>query len=488
MSLGDVSRKVDHAVRGFEESVVLGGSLAAGSSYMMGGSSMVTPYGQPSVNSMGTSNVRGANSGYIAVTFFERKVKSALFGLMSNEEKTIFEKWIIPVTVTSSPAASQEERELCAGETEAALQNALLHILTAVQNIEHIPVAMYDFEITTFNNLEEAQFGSSYRGGLGSASLLHKIMSGVGEVLNCVELCLTNTQEQLHGFGKILLQNLKSLEKIMQAAGQGRLRKQNDLDALPEFVRKWDSKHEIDTSVLLLKAESTSEVPPTASAHPEGSNPMNTPPPDDKGQEDGSERKRAADTTLSPAQKKQKLQKGKGRASSHVSSDEEDGYEDPIIADESELEAGGSTALVVQDAQINTTSTMLEQDVDTEKASSTLQVLSLHLTWHYFPREEQQTSHLTPMSRLLQDTMKLLIRLGPEDRVGRIPQIVRVFERLPKLGSSLVHMEPTPEEISRIAQDTAEMTSQFQGLTGDRDEIVEMGEKCIVCLTNLMDQ
>ncbi|KAG1688173.1 hypothetical protein DVH05_019042 [Phytophthora capsici] len=170
-AVGDVSRKVDHAVRSFEEKVVLGGSLAAGSNYMMGGSSMMTPYGQPSVNSMGTSNVRGANSGYIGVTFFERKLKKALFGLMSNEEKTVFEKWIIPVTVTSSPAASQEERELCAGETEAALQNALLHILTAVQSIEHIPIAMYDFEITTFNSLEDAQFSSSYGGGLGSASV-----------------------------------------------------------------------------------------------------------------------------------------------------------------------------------------------------------------------------------------------------------------------------------------------------------------------------
>ncbi|ETK73219.1 hypothetical protein F441_20269 [Phytophthora nicotianae CJ01A1] len=165
-AVGDVSRKVDHAVRSFEEAAVLGGS-----SYVMGTSSgMVPAYGQPS-KAFGTSNVRGANSGYIVVTFFERKVKKALFGLMSNEEKTVFEKWIIPVTVTSSPAASQEERELCAGETEAALQNALLHILTAVQSIEHIPVAMYDFEITTFNSLEDAQVGSSYGGGLGNGSV-----------------------------------------------------------------------------------------------------------------------------------------------------------------------------------------------------------------------------------------------------------------------------------------------------------------------------
>ncbi|KAH7460831.1 hypothetical protein PRIC1_006117 [Phytophthora ramorum] len=169
-AVGDVSRKVDHAVRSFEESAVMGGSLAAGSSYLMGGSSM-TPYGQPSMASMGaSSNIRGAG-GYIVVTFFERKVKKALFGLMSNEEKTVFEKWILPVTVTSSPAASQEERELCAGETEAALQNALLHILTAVQSIEHIPIAMYDFEIMTYNSLDAAQVGSSYGAGLGSASV-----------------------------------------------------------------------------------------------------------------------------------------------------------------------------------------------------------------------------------------------------------------------------------------------------------------------------
>ncbi|TDH71334.1 hypothetical protein CCR75_004682 [Bremia lactucae] len=152
-AVGDVSRKVDHSVRSFEELVVLGGS-----NFVMGVSSgMIPAYGQTPLTS---SKVRGATSGYMVVTFFERKVKKALFGLMSNEEKTIFEKWVIPVTVTSSPAASQEERELCAGETEAALQNTLLHILTAVQSIDHIPVAMYDFEIATYSSSEGVQSGN----------------------------------------------------------------------------------------------------------------------------------------------------------------------------------------------------------------------------------------------------------------------------------------------------------------------------------------
>jgi autophagy-related protein 101 len=101
-AVGDVSRKVEQAVRGFEEAVALGGS-----SYVMGGSSMA-PYGQVG-SSMG--GVRGGNSGFVVVSFFERKVKKALFGLMSNEEKTVFEKWILPLTVTSSPSASQGEKE-----------------------------------------------------------------------------------------------------------------------------------------------------------------------------------------------------------------------------------------------------------------------------------------------------------------------------------------------------------------------------------------
>ncbi|KAI9895550.1 hypothetical protein PsorP6_019319 [Peronosclerospora sorghi] len=153
-----------------------GGALVTGSSYTMGTNNRhLTPYGQPSANNyIDASNIRGANCGYIVIIFFERKVKKALFGLMSNEEKTVFEKWILPVTVTSSPAASQggnPERELCAGETEAALQNALAHILRAVQNIEHIPIAMYDFEIMTFNSLEEARVSSSYGAGLGNVSV-----------------------------------------------------------------------------------------------------------------------------------------------------------------------------------------------------------------------------------------------------------------------------------------------------------------------------
>lgn len=118
-AVGDVSRKVDHAVRSFEESAVGGQSLAAvgGSRSSTGtlGGALMASNGQPLLNSAGgtSSSIRCGHRGYVVVTFFERTVKKALFGLMSNEEKTVFEKWIVPVTVASSSAASQGEAITC---------------------------------------------------------------------------------------------------------------------------------------------------------------------------------------------------------------------------------------------------------------------------------------------------------------------------------------------------------------------------------------
>lgn len=39
------------------------------------------------------------------------------------------------------------DKESLTADTESSLQNALLHVLSAVQTIDHIPNAMYDFEV-----------------------------------------------------------------------------------------------------------------------------------------------------------------------------------------------------------------------------------------------------------------------------------------------------------------------------------------------------
>ncbi|GLD92400.1 hypothetical protein PINS_up000933 [Pythium insidiosum] len=145
-AVGDVSRKVEQAVKGLEENLLGSSSLQDGAEPFYGRrqSSPMTQYrghGQrESFNSVTT--------GCIVVAFFERKVKKALFGLMSNEEKVYFEKWVLPVAVASGTPSE---------DTERALQHALLHINSAVQTIDHIPNAMYDFEILHYPSVDAMQ-------------------------------------------------------------------------------------------------------------------------------------------------------------------------------------------------------------------------------------------------------------------------------------------------------------------------------------------
>lgn len=109
-AVGDVSRKVDLAVKVFEESVVqgaavLGAPIGGGGSGYMTGSHLHYQQQQPYGGSDAGAS-RAGGSGCLVVTFFERKVKKALFGLMSNEEKVVFEKWILPVNVASASAST----------------------------------------------------------------------------------------------------------------------------------------------------------------------------------------------------------------------------------------------------------------------------------------------------------------------------------------------------------------------------------------------
>uniref|UniRef100_K3WCJ9 Autophagy-related protein 101 n=1 Tax=Globisporangium ultimum (strain ATCC 200006 / CBS 805.95 / DAOM BR144) TaxID=431595 RepID=K3WCJ9_GLOUD len=180
-AVGDVSRKVEHAVKSFEESIVAAAAMGPPMPYGHQGSGYYSQTQQPATNHYGGRRrgsgsdalgipSGGSASGCLVVTFFERKVKKALFGLMSNEEKVLFEKWVVPVTVVA-PASAYDTESLSA-DAEHALQNALLHILSAVQTIDHIPNAMYDFEITSFGSMEAMHSDGAYALGLqGSGSV-----------------------------------------------------------------------------------------------------------------------------------------------------------------------------------------------------------------------------------------------------------------------------------------------------------------------------
>ncbi|TYZ61757.1 hypothetical protein PybrP1_001083 [[Pythium] brassicae (nom. inval.)] len=175
-AVGDVSRKVDLAARTFEESVSAAAAMGPPAPYGHAGASGYFAQQQQQQSYRGSRGSFGAMgipsggsaSGCLVVAFFERKVKKALFGLMSNEEKVLFEKWVIPVTVVAP--ASAYDKESLEADAERALQNALLQVLVAVQSIEHIPNAMYDFEITSFGSMEAMQSDGAYGPGLQSGA------------------------------------------------------------------------------------------------------------------------------------------------------------------------------------------------------------------------------------------------------------------------------------------------------------------------------
>ena len=105
--------------------------------------------------------------GDISLSFFERRVTKQLFGLVSNEERIIWEVWNIPVLVNSTPrpvnddTASVIERQRIQDTAETIIRDAILKIFAnASAGIDHVPPVMYEFQIKVVNVGE--------RGGKGS--------------------------------------------------------------------------------------------------------------------------------------------------------------------------------------------------------------------------------------------------------------------------------------------------------------------------------
>ncbi|CAN0054556.1 unnamed protein product [Scytosiphon promiscuus] len=95
------------------------------------------------------------SKGWIAVSFFMRRVQRS-FGLFLKEEKVVWEQWVIPVLVNTSPRPMEEDETsvLARGrlqETAIGLvQGRLLDILNSVNDcIDHVPPVgtEYEFEM-----------------------------------------------------------------------------------------------------------------------------------------------------------------------------------------------------------------------------------------------------------------------------------------------------------------------------------------------------
>jgi autophagy-related protein 101 len=94
------------------------------------------------------------SAGTLSVSFFERRVSKALFGLLSSEERFVWEVWHLHVVVNSTPRPTSDdvaaviERARIQASSDAVLQDALMYMFDkAGKEVEHIPPVMYEFAI-----------------------------------------------------------------------------------------------------------------------------------------------------------------------------------------------------------------------------------------------------------------------------------------------------------------------------------------------------
>jgi len=113
--------------------------------------------------------------GCLTLSFFERRASRQLFGLVSHEEKIIWEQWILHIVVNNTPrpvnddSASVMERQRIQDTAEGMLRSVLMSVYefarssaragrgegggsggvggSGKDNLDHIPPVMYEFDI-----------------------------------------------------------------------------------------------------------------------------------------------------------------------------------------------------------------------------------------------------------------------------------------------------------------------------------------------------
>lgn len=90
--------------------------------------------------------------GAIVLSFFERRRSRSLFGLVSNEEKIVWEQWTTPVLVSTRPrdasTTSDLERRRERNNADHLLRRTINDVHTLVNGpLDHVPSSMYEFEI-----------------------------------------------------------------------------------------------------------------------------------------------------------------------------------------------------------------------------------------------------------------------------------------------------------------------------------------------------
>jgi hypothetical protein len=103
-------------------------------------------------------------SGGLTLSFFERRATRQLFGLVSNEEKVVWEQWHLRVVVNNTPrpvsddSAAVIERQRIQDTAEGMLRSVLLKIFEIAGGaIDHVPPVMYEFEISCSKKVDDRE-------------------------------------------------------------------------------------------------------------------------------------------------------------------------------------------------------------------------------------------------------------------------------------------------------------------------------------------
>mmetsp|Transcript_5109 Transcript_5109/g.15473 ORF Transcript_5109/g.15473 Transcript_5109/m.15473 type:complete len:209 (+) Transcript_5109:70-696(+) len=109
--------------------------------------------------------------GSIVLSFFERRRSRSLFGLVSNEEKIVWEQWTTPVLVSTRPRdsihprTSDLERRRERYNADTLLRRTISDVHALVNGpLDHVPGSMYEFEIRpkTFADAEKLRDNAAY--------------------------------------------------------------------------------------------------------------------------------------------------------------------------------------------------------------------------------------------------------------------------------------------------------------------------------------
>lgn len=103
-------------------------------------------------------------SGCLSLSFFERRASRQLFGLVSHEEKVVWEQWTVRVVVNNTPrpvnddSASVIERQRIQDTAEGMLKSVLLKVFElAGAEISHIPPVIYEFDISCTKRVDDRE-------------------------------------------------------------------------------------------------------------------------------------------------------------------------------------------------------------------------------------------------------------------------------------------------------------------------------------------